>query len=1576
MKTGILISLIIFVGTAWGLDVSPPQLSGIYCDPNPFSPNGDGRADSTVVHFSVSEPSYLDVWESNSGTPIITDVMFPAGANSFLWDGSGLSDGTWKLLMTARDTAGNQSDTLALKVIIDTNPPHIDTFSFEPNPFSPDSNGIQDYCKISFYANSTHPEEYDDYFIPNKIGRITIWNDSIETEWNFTADHTPTLPPFPVYFTLIPVSLSSGIDELDLHFLDWGSNEVDVALDRSPFYQRVGDLTNKMTTVSFWVDSIPQGESATVDLYAFTGNATVEIYDSLGSLVSQTNFWDVFRGDGGYFTLWGPGPIPDGLYNVKILLEDESYNTDIVSGEVIANSVPTSISNVFAEPPIISPANEDNNFDITQLHYTLSEGAYVSVKISRSETNFNPSFIVKTLLDSVIMAGGPHAVSYNGTDDYGAFLSVDQESTFYVVFNAVDPLTGDEDLKVIPLLIDNKAPTPPQLIPLETPTSDPTDTLKGSSEPGTLVKIYNNGSMIGEVTADSVTGDFQFSMNYYEGENSIYAVALDPVLNQSPPSDTINVVYDANPPTIASSFPEDGKWLGQDTVYSVWVTLEDASSGINLNASYASLRWEGETYQTSLSRVSPDTLLLTLTTPIEPGAGLDGHYSISVYMADVAGNSGTDTVHFGYDSEGPLASILPPDSALIDSFLKVEVTLSDDLSGPDYENTEINVTGPNGPVTGEKELGADSVLRFIITPPLRRDGSQDGRYFIEVIAKDIAGAQKDYNQTLVYDTKAPLVVSSSPESGEVVTTLIDKIWAIVTDSVVPGREPSGIDPWASQITLFDPDGNAVPGEKVFSFDTLGLNLTNSLSQTGTYTVSLYLKDNAGNDDSLSYNFFFDTESPSLLYTFPQNNSAVRDTLREFLAVFSDPGGTGMDHNNTTIKLLNPYGQERAGSLTWQGSDSLRLRLTVPLNPNGGEDGGYKALVWGQDKAGHPLVPTNPDTVSFIFDNHRPHLLDIWPDSGATNVYIPDSVGVDASDKVSGVSKVAGIDFDASTVTLINPDGDGVPGHKEYFDRGDGTGLIFWMIAPDAVLPDGEYRMDVHIVDKAGNSSDFVSTFETIVRAPTVISTSPDSGAIINSLEEAKAVVLDRTGSGIDTLASTIKVLDPDGSPISGSVRYEGADTLMTFIFTPAPPPSVNGIYTIYVRPFARNGQSGEEKRVPFTLDGTPPQLIASFPEPNDTLWETPEKLWLFFLEEDTGLDTQSVHFSLLGPTGQQLSGEKSISGDTIFFKPLEEWTEEGIYTVKFSVKDLAGNTTTDSLKFNFLDAFAWRTEPGEGDTVKSPLDKVEMVLERRRGSKVSSWYLYLVKSNGDTVPGTASQINESTYVYILNESLKADGSDVGPYSILFGATDDVSDTLSGEASFVYWVDTLPPAPPLVTNPPPKRTMEDTISISGKAEPSSKVIIWVNENITDSTEAQFDSSFAFTGVKISEGENVITLRAKDLFNNLSDSTSLVVIKGAPPFAVTADKPLTENNNNFYISLPKCGRVTLKVYNLRGDFVWKTTVSLDPGIKRPVSWPNLKNNDGYVVNNGPYLVVVKVKYSDGGTETKKGLFAVLR
>jgi hypothetical protein len=95
-------------------DTTPPALAYFDASPDPFSPNGDGFRDSTVVTAALSEPSYLWISITDSlGAHVRTllDSVYTEGARDTGWDGRDdmslpLPEGTYTLHVRARDLAG------------------------------------------------------------------------------------------------------------------------------------------------------------------------------------------------------------------------------------------------------------------------------------------------------------------------------------------------------------------------------------------------------------------------------------------------------------------------------------------------------------------------------------------------------------------------------------------------------------------------------------------------------------------------------------------------------------------------------------------------------------------------------------------------------------------------------------------------------------------------------------------------------------------------------------------------------------------------------------------------------------------------------------------------------------------------------------------------------------------------------------------------------------------------------------------------------------------------------------------------------------------------------------------------------------------------------------------------------------------------------------------------------------------------------------------------------------------------------------------------------------------------------
>jgi hypothetical protein len=98
--------------------------------PTPFSPNGDGRLDSTSIGFRLARQADVRV-RITDGVRSVATVhelgMLAAGAASFSWDGrnrnGAVGDGDYRALVEATTTLGTR--TLSVPVRIDTRAPAV-----------------------------------------------------------------------------------------------------------------------------------------------------------------------------------------------------------------------------------------------------------------------------------------------------------------------------------------------------------------------------------------------------------------------------------------------------------------------------------------------------------------------------------------------------------------------------------------------------------------------------------------------------------------------------------------------------------------------------------------------------------------------------------------------------------------------------------------------------------------------------------------------------------------------------------------------------------------------------------------------------------------------------------------------------------------------------------------------------------------------------------------------------------------------------------------------------------------------------------------------------------------------------------------------------------------------------------------------------------------------------------------------------------------------------------------------------------------------------------------------------------
>ncbi|UZE92551.1 MAG: right-handed parallel beta-helix repeat-containing protein [Methanosarcinales archaeon] len=110
----------------------------------------------------------------------------------------------------------------------------------------------------------------------------------------------------------------------------------------------------------------------------------------------------------------------------------------------------------------------------------------------------------------------------------------------------------------------------------------------------------------------------------------------------------------------------------------------------------------------------------------------------------------------------------------------------------------------------------------------------------------------------------------------------------------------------------------------------------------------------------------------------------------------------------------------------------------------------------------------------------------------------------------------------------------------------------------------------------------------------------------------------------------------------------------------------------------------------------------------------------------------------------------------------------------------------------------------------------------------------------------------------------------------------------------FGIDTTPPSPPIIDQPstPTKTT---PITVSGTAEPNSRLQAFVNGVVQGSTSTDASGKFNIGNVNLGEGDNAITAKAIDATGNVSEESQpvTVVLDTVPPSPPTLNplKPIT-------------------------------------------------------------------------------------
>ena len=790
-----------------------------------------------------------------------------------------------------------------------------------------------------------------------------------------------------------------------------------------------------------------------------------------------------------------------------------------------------------------------------------------------------------------------------------------------------------------------------------------------------------------------------------------YTVEVTPVDKMGRRGDVVSrqFIYDTESPRITASSPftlsEPLSYIGDDFKQFVF-TIEDVGpadlffqeQAIELfdatgNPVPATLTFDALTSQ----------LYLTLPASFPQDGSADGEYTVKVSLVDKAGNR-LDSEHtFIYDSKGPrLASVMvntdPPVELVPNRIAEIlesvsSITLEfEETTQIDFANTVITLMGPESfnasgesttasiPLTLEGDGTSQIIVGFL-------ELEQIGSYTLSVTLQDVVGntATGAVDYEFLIDISPPRVarvVIGDEETNDVIYVNASNM-VIVAELLDPTETGLDFGIQGSAIIVQTPDGTNVSGALGSNgADLIGWEptaFTSDGSTDGRYNVYVIPIDKAGRQGNTAYReFVYDTQEPQITASDPidlsQPVSYISHNLTQFRFTVEDVGPADLELSEQKVSMRDASGNLVPAQLTNDTSSEIFLTLDEPLSRDGSMDGEYTVLIELADKAGNTYTVEH----RIVYDTQAPTLVNTVPADGALVTADRTQVQVTLNDEGG-----SGIDWEITTVTLVDPNGSQISGELV------SDGVTQLTLNTNQLIEDGRYIIRVQAVDRAGNGNAtvFERSFLLSRRLPAIVSTSPKTApadeAFTNEEVDEIEVMLETDD---ENHLSTLRLLNSTNQVVAGQQQRETDRLVYNLVRPLAEDGSDDGLYSIEFTPISASGRTGEVQLLTFTHDTEAPEvepeaisLVVTAPEVNNSLTE----IRVTLTDEQSGIDWKNVDeewltFERVSPNPTEIAGRVEDDNQGILsFRltvPLaDNGSADGEYRIIVTPKDRAGN---------------------------------------------------------------------------------------------------------------------------------------------------------------------------------------------------------------------------------------------------------------------------------------------------------------
>ena len=939
------------------------------------------------------------------------------------------------------------------------------------------------------------------------------------------------------------------------------------------------------------------------------------------------------------------------------------------------------------------------------------------------------------------------------------------------------------------------------------------DTLTGSGDANAVVTLMGGTTVLGTATADA-NGTWSFTpTTLAQGTHTVVASETDAAGNVGTAS--LSFTYD----TVAASVTEVGtdsgiynndrltnidKLTGSGDANAV-VTLTDGTTILGTKTADANGTWS----------FTPTTLA-------------QGTHTVVASETDAAGNVGTASLSFTYDTVPPVATVaLGTDTGSPTD----QITSNDALTGTGTSNEVLAI------MEGSALLGlvtVNALGSWSLTPtwPLSQ-----GTHTITV--GDLAGNIGTAALTFTYDTWAPQVsiyLTNDPEESqaevESATAYSSGDDYVRQDALSGTGEPGGV------VTL--KDGTTVLGTATVTAGGTWSFTPASLSQ-GLHTIVASETDVAGNVGVSGNGVFFvyDSQAPTVSVGLasdtgtPGDKVTSNDTLTGTgdAASIASVAGTRTVWANAIVRLTE--------GTSVLGTTTANAGGTWSFTPAALAQGTHTIIASETDYAGN----VGTASLSFTYDSLAP----------AVTEALGTDTGRSSTDRITSAGTLTGGGDPSGVVTL--KEGTRVIGTA----TADGSGT--WSFVPTS-LAQGTHTIVASETDLAGNvgSASLAFTYDTVAATVTE-RLSSDTGTSSSDKITANAAL---TGSGDANATVTLR----EGTVTLGSALANGAGT---WSFTPTS--LAQGTHTIVASETDTAGNVGASAPLTFTYDTLAPAVTELLGTDTGTPGDNVTSVGTLTGSGDPGAVVRLTE-------GGNVIGTATANGSgTWSFVPSS--LSQGLHTIVASETDAAGNVNTASLRFTYDSIAPAVTAALVSDTGSSTTDRITS-----NGQITGKGDLYAVVTlqEGANTLGTAKADSAGRWVFTPTSLAQ------GTHTIVASETDAAGNVGTGTVAFTY--DTIAPAVTVLLGTDTGTPSDNQTSIArltGSGDANAVVTLMEGPFPIGTATANASGTWSFTPTSLAAGAHTIVAMETDAAGNVGSSSLSFTYTPTPTGYSVASNP---------------------------------------------------------------------------------------